>query len=64
MLERAWKWSKSQCTIATSLGEAVSSRTRGEWQKLVDDYRADPSKPNPFAAPEISMFFFPVHAFP
>lgn len=57
VLERAWKWSKSQRAVATSLGEAVSLHTLEVWQKMVEDYKADSSKPNPFIEPEISVFF-------
>jgi len=60
VLERSWKWSKSQRAVATSLGEAVSPKTLEAWQKVVADYKADPSKPNPFAEPEISMSFLSV----
>jgi len=63
VLERSWKWSKSQRAVATSLGEAVSPKTLEAWQKMVADYKADPSKPNPFAEPEISMFFCPSSLF-
>jgi hypothetical protein len=56
VLERAWKWNKSQRAVAASLGEAVSSRTLEVWQKMVDDYKADPKKKDPFTETEISEF--------
>ena len=63
MLERAWKWSKSQRAVATSLGEAVSPQTLTVWQKMVDNYHANPSSPNPFTESEISTFFLSIHVF-
>jgi len=55
VFERAWKWSKSQQAVATSLGEAVSPDTLLAWQKMVKDYKTDPKKPNPFTEPKDSM---------
>ena len=63
VLERSWKWSKSQRAVATSLGEAVSERTLKAWEKMVADYKADPSRPNPFVEPETSMYFSSVFVF-
>ena len=54
VFERAWKWSKSQRAVATSLGEAVSPQTLQAWQKMVDDYNSDPKKPDPYTEPKNS----------
>ena len=52
-LEKAWKWSKAQHVVAKTLDTTVSEKTVLKWQKMVDEYKQDKHKPNPFEEPEI-----------
>lgn len=54
-LKKAWKWSKAQCVVAKTLDSTVSKKTVLKWQKMVNEYKQDKRKPNPFKEPEISM---------
>ena len=56
-LEKAWKWSKAQREVATSLDATVSARTVLRWAKMVIEYKSDRTKPNPFEEPEICEYF-------
>lgn len=58
-LEKAWKWSKAQREVATSLDATISKGTLLRWTKMVTDYKKDSSKPNPFRDLETSKQFFP-----
>ena len=51
-VEKAWKWGKTQREVAKSLDGMVSEGTLRRWEKLVAEYRRDPSKPNPFKEQE------------
>ena len=54
-LEKAWKWSKAQREVANTLNATVPEETVCKWQRMVEEYKQDKSKPNPFEEPEIGM---------
>ena len=54
-LKKAWKWSKAQREVATSLDATVSQGTLLQWKNMVSEYKKDPSKLNPFKEPEIGQ---------
>ena len=39
---------RNQGVMFADLNESVKKETRREWQKKVDDWEADHSKPNPY----------------
>jgi hypothetical protein len=52
-LEKAWKWSKAQREVAKSLDATAKPLTLLRWKKMVIEYKADRSKPNPFQETEV-----------
>jgi hypothetical protein len=54
-LEKAWKWSKAQREVANALDGSVPGGTVRKWQKMVDEYKKDKSKPNPFEEHDIGL---------
>jgi hypothetical protein len=58
-LEKAWKWSKAQREVADTLNGSVPEATVRKWQKMVDEYKQDKGKPNPFEAHEIGTLATP-----
>ena len=51
MLERAFKWAKIQWEAAESMNKTWIEFVPG-WRKMLDTYKKDSSKPNPFKAPD------------
>lgn len=56
-LERAWKFSKVQGDIATTLTKALDPKIIELWTTMMDTYYLDPSRPSPFEEPAPGKFF-------
>ena len=53
MLERVWKWAKTQRDSAELLTATWSEFAPG-WKKMLIAYKKDKSNPNPFEEPDPS----------
>ena len=58
-LEKAWKWSKAQREVATSLDATLSKGTLLRWRQMVAEFKKDPSAPNPFQETEAGKQLVP-----
>ena len=55
MLERAYKWARTQREVADSMSMAWSPFVSG-WRRMLNAYKRDRSMPNPFELPSIGKF--------